>query len=421
MGTEYKRVRKQFDYMHCDDFAAYLSEMAAKGWHFKLWEDTLVFEKGEPADVTYAVEVFTKAKEGDFGPEQDTFEFSEYCESAGWKFVDSQRKFCILKKIKENAVPLFTPEERVKNAYKASVSGGAVWSLVLYSLIALVQCFFMIPAWQSFLFPFDLFFIWGLWMVLLGAELWKFVYAVVKKAQYTKRSRQGETLYIGNQKQWIGYIRVKWITAMFLVAAFLESLILADKIGYAVFYALVIVGALFFATKIVRAHPDRTQGKIYWVIFSVLLVTVLVLGSKALGTEKRTSEEIQQIKQELPLRYSDYKPYEEKLWTADINCLKNVLGEFTEYVALYDTRILRYQTYCSEYEWLIDGMWDIAKAGMAKGVPTDCAAEWEAQEAYLDSDGDYYVKYENVYFVLYEWEELTKNQIDIIRDKMGLR
>lgn len=421
MRTEYKRVRKQFDYMHCDDFAAYLSEMAAKGWHFKIWEDTLVFEKGEPTDVTYAVEVFTKAKEGDFGPEDDTFEFSEYCESAGWKFIDSQRKFCVLKKVKENAAPLFTPEERVRNAYKASASGGAVWAFVIYSLLALVQCFFMIPAWQSFLFPFDMFFIWGLWQVILGAELWKFGYAAVKKSQYIKGIRQGEEPYIGNQKRWIGYIRVKWITVVILVAAFLGSLILANKMGYALFYALVIGGALFLATKIVRAHPDRTQGKIHWGIFFVLLVAVLVLGSKALGTEKRTSEEIQQIKQELPLSYSDYKTYEEKVWTADISRVKNVLGEFTEYTALYDTRMLQYQIYCSEYDWLIDGMWDIAKAGMAEGVPTDCAAEWEAEEAYRDNNGDYYVKYENSYFVLYEWEVLTKDQIDIIRDKMGLR
>ena len=422
MGIKYKRVRKQFDYMHCDDFAAYLSGMAAKGWHFKIWEDSLVFEQGEPVDVTYAVEVFAKAKEGDFGPEQDTFEFSEYCEKAGWTFVDSQRKFCILKKIKDDAMPLFTSEERVKNAYKASVSGGAVWPFVVYGLLAIVQCFFMVIAWQSFLFPFDMFFIWGLWQVILGAELWKLVYAIVKYTQYTKRIKQGEEIYIGSHKSRIGYLRLKWITVVLLAAAFLGSLILAEKIGYAVFYTMVLVGALFFATKIVRAHPDRTQGRIYWVIFSVLLVVVLAFGSKVLGTEKRTSEEIQQTKQELPLRYSDYKPYQEKMWTADIDRLKNVLGEFTQYTALYDTTMLRYQLYCSEYAWLIDGMWDMAKAAdMAEGVPTDCTAEWEAQEAYRDSDGDYYVKYENSYFVLYEWEVLTKDQIDIIRDKMKLR
>ena len=53
LTTEYKKVRKQFDYMHCDDFAAYLSEMAAKGWHFKAWKAGLVFEKGEPEIVLY--------------------------------------------------------------------------------------------------------------------------------------------------------------------------------------------------------------------------------------------------------------------------------------------------------------------------------------------------------------------------------
>lgn len=37
MKKKIKTVLRSFDYMHCDDFAMYLSEMAAKGWHFKEW------------------------------------------------------------------------------------------------------------------------------------------------------------------------------------------------------------------------------------------------------------------------------------------------------------------------------------------------------------------------------------------------
>ena len=59
MGAEYITVKKGFDYLHCDDLAAYLSEMAAKGWHFKMWNRGWMFEKGEPENATHQL---TQAK-----------------------------------------------------------------------------------------------------------------------------------------------------------------------------------------------------------------------------------------------------------------------------------------------------------------------------------------------------------------------
>ena len=120
MNRKKKTVLKGFDYMHCDDFAQYLEGMAAKGWHFREWGVGLKFEKGEPEEATYAVEVFTKASENDLRPTPDTEEFADYCEAAGWKFIDAKQKFCIFKKIEDDAAELFMPEERVANA---SVSG----------------------------------------------------------------------------------------------------------------------------------------------------------------------------------------------------------------------------------------------------------------------------------------------------------
>ena len=123
MSAKCKTVLKGFTYMHCDDFAKYLSNMAAKGWHFKEWGAGVKFEKGEPEEAVYAVEVFTKASENDLRPEPNTQEFAEYCEAAGRKFIDAKQKYCIFKKVDENALELFTPEERVTNAFKGTVSG----------------------------------------------------------------------------------------------------------------------------------------------------------------------------------------------------------------------------------------------------------------------------------------------------------
>ena len=55
-----KRVLQRFEYRECDEFAAYLHEQSLAGWHFKGWHLGLIFEKGEPEDIYYQVEVFPK-------------------------------------------------------------------------------------------------------------------------------------------------------------------------------------------------------------------------------------------------------------------------------------------------------------------------------------------------------------------------
>ena len=114
-----KRVFAFYRYTECDCMAAYLEGMARKGWHFSGWRLGMIFEKGEPENTEYAVEVFQKGSEEDRRPEADAEEYGEYCEAAGWKLVDSRKKFCVFRKIREDAVPIVTEEERFENIRKA--------------------------------------------------------------------------------------------------------------------------------------------------------------------------------------------------------------------------------------------------------------------------------------------------------------
>ena len=61
MKENRKRVFRDFRYMECGAFADYLHAMSLEGWHFISWKFGLIFEKGEPEDIVYAVEVFPKA------------------------------------------------------------------------------------------------------------------------------------------------------------------------------------------------------------------------------------------------------------------------------------------------------------------------------------------------------------------------
>ena len=108
-----------FRYVERGAFAQYLHRMSLKGWHFSGWKWGMIFEKGEPADIIYDVEIFSEAREKDLCPEEETREYAQYCRAAGWEFIDANRKFCVFRKISEHAVPIVTEAERVEEVWKA--------------------------------------------------------------------------------------------------------------------------------------------------------------------------------------------------------------------------------------------------------------------------------------------------------------
>ncbi len=104
-----KKTRRTFPFFRpreCDGFAEYLQKQCMQGWHFKEWRFGMVFEKGEPKAENYRVEIFPKGAEMDMRPGENTKEYAEYCEAAGWEFIDSRGKTCIFKQEVEDAVPI---------------------------------------------------------------------------------------------------------------------------------------------------------------------------------------------------------------------------------------------------------------------------------------------------------------------------
>ena len=90
-----KVIFGNFRYRECDNLALYLEKMARQGWIFKDWRLGMVFEKEEPQNLEYAVEVFSEGNENDTKPEPETEEFVVYCREAGWELVSSRKKLCI--------------------------------------------------------------------------------------------------------------------------------------------------------------------------------------------------------------------------------------------------------------------------------------------------------------------------------------
>ena len=125
--TFYRHVPMWFSYIHCDDLARYLEKMAAEGWKFRGFRMGLEFEKAEPEILSYDVQIFNKNTEMDMRPEPDTEEFAQYCEAAGWEFVDSQRKYVVFKRISSKAQPIYTQEEKCREAFKAEMNYFLQW------------------------------------------------------------------------------------------------------------------------------------------------------------------------------------------------------------------------------------------------------------------------------------------------------
>lgn len=125
-----------FRYIERGAFAEYLHRMSLKGWHFAGWKLGMVFGRGEPEDIVYDVEIFSEAREKDLRPVEETEEYAEYCRAAGWEFIDANRKFCVFRKVSEDAVPIVTEEEQVEEIWKAE-GKRLIFPTIIFGLFAL--------------------------------------------------------------------------------------------------------------------------------------------------------------------------------------------------------------------------------------------------------------------------------------------
>lgn len=422
MSAKCKTVLKGFTYMHCDDFAKYLSNMAAKGWHFKEWGAGLKFEKGEPEQAVYAVEVFTKASENDLRPEPNTQEFVEYCEAAGWKFIDAKQKYCIFKKVDENAVELFTPEERVTNAFKGTVSGINLLLFFLYGLNAVLQWIRLFGSFEIAIFSDLYLFNLAIWNVMFLGQFITFTQAFWKKHKLIRGIRRAREVYLGNRKD--GKFRLSWndIYIGILVLLLMYYFFAMDRVEIIVVNAIIVGVTVGFGIIMNRIRPERDTYVVVQIGFSiVLIVTIVALMIGVFGNETVAELEAD----DLPVLISDYR--EETDEGVDLISYyheENVFGSMDKYNVYYEEEIIHYYVYQSTFAGILDKVWDdILSKKRFNEDAVDCTGDWNAEKAVRNKLGTYYVRYDNAVLEFSDDEEvyLTDEQIDIILDKLGLR
>lgn len=421
MSRTKKTVWKAFDYMHCDDFARYLEEMAAKGWHFKEWGAGLKFEKGEPQNVKYAVEVFTKASENDLRPEPNTQEFAEYCEAAGWKLVDGKQKFCIFKKVDENAVAILTPEERVKNAFKGTFSASYIVLFFLYVLNTGLQINNLFGSmFFRNIFSTLSFFNVSVWALLAMTLFVKFIYAVSVKYKLINQIEKGQEIYIGSNQDGTKWWNWNTVSTFLLVMLYITLLVMIADATMVVYLVSVFIVTITFSALLAKFRPDSSTNVIIQVVFVIVFSVVIIVAAFTISFSGKSNSD---NSENVPLKITDYREWNDEIEDMSIYHEKNMLGSMDIYILYGEKESIHYEVYRTEHDWILDRIWNNELEYKYNEERTDCAKEWEAEEAFRNALGEYYVRYDDVLLMFGDDEELVldENQIDIIREKLDLR
>ncbi len=424
MSRTIKTTFKAFDYMHCDDFARYLEEMAEKGWHFKEWGAGLKFEKGEPEHVKYAVEVFTKASENDLRPEPNTQEFAEYCEAAGWKLVDAKQKFCIFKKVDESAVEILTSEERVKNSFKATVSIPYVLLLILYGLNVYLQWNNMFRFFSDSVFSVMGYFNVVIWTMLFITSFIKIVYAFIKRNKLLKQIKCGHEIYIGSNPEGKKRLDTAWTLWFVMFFMFMLMVFMLEDSSMKIYLVLVFAVTLIFGILLVKFRPDASTNVAIQVIYVVVFfVVIMVSAFTILSGNKADMMSNEEALESVPLKITDYREWNDEIDDISIYHEKNMLGSRDNYFIFGKEQSIHYEIYRSEHDWILDRIWNEELEKKYNENSTDCAAEWDAEIAFRNKLGEYYVRYDDVLLIFSEDSDIILNaqQIRVIREKLDLR
>ena len=433
----FKRVFKYYRYIESDAFAQYLHEMSLKGWHFKEWKFWLEFEKGESQDIEYAVEVFPKGSEMDVKPGMDAEEYAEYCRAAGWELVDGRRRFCIFRKISEITLPIVTEEERFSNICRAE------WRWCLLSLLTTGVVYgtsavrFTGSAFVIMLFSNAILFTLLTLALLPVYEVLQCIGMAVWQVKAWRKIRRGQRPVYGKRREM--YVLYAVMILMLAGLTFVwgsegtagSAVVLWIWIGIIM---AVLAGLWFY-------RPSRRENWVLQLVAGLGIGIILFGGLSASFTGgSMDREEMLSAAQKLPLVLTDYSRTDEEITFSYYEERSSILGTMLSGTIEYgyppeegggafeEQERLSYTVYRTDIPWLLDQVWqEEIKAGNLEEYDWVVEAgkgyeKWGAEEVLRREweDNSLYVRYEDAVLNLYTTKLPKGEQIDIVREKLGL-
>lgn len=433
----FKRIFKYYRYIESDAFAQYLHEMSLKGWHFKEWKFWLEFEKGESQDIEYAVEVFPKGSEMDVKPGMDAEEYAEYCRAAGWELVDGRRRFCIFRKISEITLPIVTEEERFSNICRAE------WRWCLLSLLTTGVVYgtsavrFTGSAFVIMLFSNAILFTLLTLALLPVYEVLQCIGMAVWQVKAWRKIRRGQRPVYGKRREM--YVLYAIMILMLARLTFVwgsegtagSAVVLWIWIGIIM---AVLAGLWFY-------RPSRRENWVLQLVAGLGIGIILFGGlSASLTGGSMDREEMLSAAQKLPLVLTDYSRTDEEITFSYYEERSSILGTMLSGTIEYgyppeegggafeEQERLSYTVYRTDIPWLLDQVWqEEIKAGNLEEYDWVVEAgkgyeKWGAEEVLRREweDNSLYVRYEDAVLNLYTTKLPKGEQIDIVREKLGL-
>lgn len=417
MKRNTKTVFKNFDYLHTDDFAAYLTAMSRKGWHFRQWGVGLSFERGESADITYAVEIFTDASEYDTRPEINTEEFAEYCAAAGWKLLDAKRKFCIFQKVREDADEIMTDAERLENVGKEERKillrqlALALWLCVQQNWIFLGNSF------VNHIFSNDSLFALLLMDTLaIGMVARVTTFLVWKKKQYS-RIAQGKRVSFGKAGGGAAlfFDAYSWAPVM-ITGCYIVFCASTGRYGQLLLAAMILIPLMLMVYLIARFRPDAVTNQIIQTIVPILVFVVVMavmIGVVLVENEQTVTTA------DVPLLYEDIGGEAGKLEDITLDGSASIFGSGLRCYLYYEDESIYYQVYQSDYPWILDKICYNEKKTYRQNS-TDVTDIWNAEFAVRYENGQYLIRYPEVVLLINIAKNtvFSREQVAIIRSAL---
>lgn len=403
MNKTKKRSFRSFRYIHCDDFSDYLESMARQGWHFLRWPLWLEFEKGEPSDTCYHVEVFDRATEWDTHPEGNTEDYSDYCAAAGWKLVDSRRKFCIFQRLRSDAPPIVTEEERFHSIRRASLIS---WFLLMAVVLLLLLNLFLKISQGSlgtlFFHNMGLVLIFAIILILAkaAAEGLLLAFWFRKKAGLLAAgspcSYRAENYFMKLTQ------RFRWLCFPCIYLFYVSVSLLDRQYRMAVYLAVFLLADFLLEMLLYYRRPDRLahiKGRIAIAFF----LSVLLVMATPSAEETRAKERIP-APFDAPLYLEDLKEVSAPDSFLIHRTSKSLAGRMEYYSLSYGIRdsgentlnedfhtedSLWYYIYESPHPWILEQLLK-EKTRELFSLSAECAAKWKVPGAV---SGSYYAYY----------------------------
>ena len=207
-----------------------------------------------------------------------------------------------------------------------------------------------------------------------------------------------------------------------LIGLLMYYFFMVDEIALIFLNVAIIVGMTIFAFVLNKIRPERDTSIIIQVIFSIVLVMSIVFFTMMIFTEDGDGSDTG--KESAPLTITDYRDSNDVIEDVSVYLDKNIFGSRSSYFVFGEKHAIIYDVYKSEYAWILDRIWkeEFIERNLDEEV-VDCTMDWDAEKAFRNSVGTYYVRYENTILIFNDDEDvyLSEEQIDIILEKLELR